>query len=272
VDAHESSIGDVAFFPDGERIVTVGGKHNRPGEVTLWHADTGREVMTLGGYPEAAQKVAFHTQTHGLVTMDATGRVHVVETGGPSQVVRSERAGATLYQRLAGLPVDGGPPLLKAELAAAIRTEAAVNEEVRQRALRLARGHQDDPERLAAWSWQVVSSNSETFEQYRSAVRLAETAAQLEPGNPRYLLALAMGQFRLKHYTSAFETLERAQSALHAQAAFLSLRLLVQLKSGLAKPAIRTSQELAAVAQTQQVLNWVAQVFRTETSRGPNAE
>src|SRR5262249_49071256 len=49
----------VAFSPDGRRLAASCGDYSKPGEVTVWDASTGQEVVTLRGHTDAVIGVAF---------------------------------------------------------------------------------------------------------------------------------------------------------------------------------------------------------------------
>ena len=73
----------VAFSPDGKRIVTGGGRHDKPGEVKVWDADTGTEKFALKGHTNEVHSVCFSPDGKWIVTgsSDWTARVWDAATG-----------------------------------------------------------------------------------------------------------------------------------------------------------------------------------------------
>jgi WD40 repeat protein len=56
----------VSFSPDGKRIVSgsydhsLGGDSEKPGEIKIWDAQTGQEMLTLEGHEDAVNSVSFN--------------------------------------------------------------------------------------------------------------------------------------------------------------------------------------------------------------------
>jgi WD40 repeat protein/serine/threonine protein kinase len=71
-----------AFSPDGTRIVTTGGTY-KLGEVTVWDARTGAELLALNGHTAAVMTSAFSPDGTRLVTgsVDGTAKVWDARTG-----------------------------------------------------------------------------------------------------------------------------------------------------------------------------------------------
>jgi WD40 repeat protein/serine/threonine protein kinase len=87
---HTSPVTDVAFSPDGARMVTAGGDQNRPFEAKVWDARTGTHLFDLKGLPPRVQgvnnpvvRVAFSVDGKRIVTAggDNTARVYNATTG-----------------------------------------------------------------------------------------------------------------------------------------------------------------------------------------------
>src|SRR5262249_51118117 len=65
-----------AFSPDGTRIVTTGGSHSS-GEVMVWDARTGAELLALNGHTSHVTSSAFSPDGMRIITGSADGTVKV---------------------------------------------------------------------------------------------------------------------------------------------------------------------------------------------------
>jgi WD40 repeat protein/tRNA A-37 threonylcarbamoyl transferase component Bud32 len=80
---HAERVFSVAFGPGGKLLASASGELEKPGEVTLWDAATGKEVRTLRGHGGPALSVAFNSDGTRLATagLDLTVRLWDVATG-----------------------------------------------------------------------------------------------------------------------------------------------------------------------------------------------
>jgi hypothetical protein len=80
---HPGGVRCLAFDPEGKRLATAGGKQGEAGEVKLWDAATGRELLTLTGHTQPINSVAFSPDGKTLLTAsdDDTIRLWDAETG-----------------------------------------------------------------------------------------------------------------------------------------------------------------------------------------------
>jgi WD40 repeat protein/tetratricopeptide (TPR) repeat protein len=79
---HTQPVWGVAFSPDGSRIASCGGKLDRQkppqaGEVRVWDAKTGAELLQLKGHRWLVRSVAFSPDANRLVTASSDGTVKV---------------------------------------------------------------------------------------------------------------------------------------------------------------------------------------------------
>jgi tetratricopeptide (TPR) repeat protein len=82
---------------------------------------------------------------------------------------------------------------------------------VREVALRLATQRRDNPVNLNKTSWGIVREPGAASERYRQALRWAEAACRLQPGNGNFLNTLGVAQYRVGQYRDALTTLTQAE-------------------------------------------------------------
>lgn len=72
---HRDWVHAVAYSPDGRTLASAAGRHYTSGEIKLWDTATGREWLTLPGFPASVEALAFSPDGH---TLAAAGYDHVV--------------------------------------------------------------------------------------------------------------------------------------------------------------------------------------------------
>ena len=78
---HTFEVYHVALSPDG-KLLASGGGNTRGGELKLWDAATGKEIVTLAGYSEWLFAIAFSPDGKLLATGDGKRRVMLWDVAG----------------------------------------------------------------------------------------------------------------------------------------------------------------------------------------------
>lgn len=83
---HRGAVTAASFSPDGARIITASGdfgEFGKSGEVKVWHAQTGAEVLALQGHSDVVWAAEFSRDGERIVTgsWDKTARVWDAKTG-----------------------------------------------------------------------------------------------------------------------------------------------------------------------------------------------
>src|SRR5207253_1784905 len=66
---HSELVNEMAFSPDGKRLVSVGGTHfPSKGEIKVWDLTTGRPILSFQGHPNQVLKVAWSPDGKHLAT------------------------------------------------------------------------------------------------------------------------------------------------------------------------------------------------------------
>jgi tetratricopeptide (TPR) repeat protein len=103
-------------------------------------------------------------------------------------------------------------PLWREEVLAALRKDPTLTEADREFALQVAQTHDEgDAKALNEAAWRVVSSRNAGKDAYTAALRRAEAAVRLAPGDGSILNTLGVARYRLGDYPKALETLEQSE-------------------------------------------------------------
>ncbi len=207
---HESRVYSVAFSPDGSRI-TSGSEDNT---VRVWNADNGEELLVLRGHTGEVKCVAFHPDGTRLASASMDSSVRLWEScknpladqarrtvGSATDLVQS------LFDRL----------LLVEPIVERLQNDAALREDLRSVALRLARLHRYDAKAMNEASWRIVGRPGNDLEAYARAAQFARIACELQPDVGNYVNTLGAAQYRLVEYEEALATLTRSNELNHAE-------------------------------------------------------
>jgi WD40 repeat protein/serine/threonine protein kinase len=80
--------GSVAFSPDGRHLACGGGEPDKFGDVTIWDAAAGQELLTLSGHTLPVLDVAFSPDGRQLASASVDGTVKVWEMDWPARTGR----------------------------------------------------------------------------------------------------------------------------------------------------------------------------------------
>ncbi len=261
---HAGTVINVAFSPDGKRLVS--GSHDQT--VKVWEAATGQEILSLKGHTGgAALRVAFSPDgtriaNGGGENVNSIVKIWDGRPWTPDAVIEREA--------VAVLGFLFTKPLCRADVLDYLRSSPMLRPAARQLALALADRYQEasDPERYQQAAWSVLRQPHLNAFQYRFALRQAETACRLLPGQHPYLTTLGMAQYRAGQYPEAVATLAQADLLHRATPASLAF-LAGQLPQGLV--ALRQAEplqkavpmNLAFLAMTQHALGQPQQAQET---------
>jgi dipeptidyl aminopeptidase/acylaminoacyl peptidase len=253
---HTNWVVGVTFSPDGRRLASAGGD----GTVRVWDAAGGQELLSLKGRTGSGifggvYGVAFSPDGQRLASagMDRTVRVWEASPV-PAEVSRQRGLVRDIHALFAG-------GLLREEVLAALRKDPLLNDADREFALHVALIHSEDATALNKGAWEVVRSRDAGKDAHAVALRRAEAAVRLAPGDGNILNTLGVAQYRMGVHAEALETLEQSAKLNAAQGPYPSdLAFLAMAEQQLG----HKEQAKATLARLRKVMN--------EPAREKNAE
>jgi tetratricopeptide (TPR) repeat protein len=203
---HAGSVYCVSFSPDGRRLASAGDDRT----VRVWDSATGQELLALKGHKREVRSVAFSPDGRRLASAGGDGTVRIWEATAVSDAVWHQRLlvgqVASLFEKL----------LLREEVLAALRKDHTLTELDRQFVFQVAESHSEDPEQLNEAARKVFKTRDAGKEAYALALRQAETAARLSPGEGSILCTLGVAQYRTGRYVEALDSLTKSEK-LHPE-------------------------------------------------------
>ena len=196
----------VAFNPDGSRLATGAQEKDT---VKIWDAETGELILVLRGTrDETTDRLAFSPDGHHLAAV-LKGKfwgesLRLWNAALPSSEILERSQVFALVSALYGRL------LLKPDVLGWLRTAPDLPESRRRLALELAELYDEDPTRLSAEGWKVVTRPSAGAANYGRALRWAEAACRVKPDDGFCLSSLGVAQYRAAKYQEAVATLTRA--------------------------------------------------------------
>jgi eukaryotic-like serine/threonine-protein kinase len=224
-----TTIGALAFSPDGRRLAAVG-----VGMIRIWDLRTFQELYVIAPAAPTCD-LAFSPDGGWLVAVGGIQPVRSVSTptGGSTLVsgLEVEQSAVVFYdgrpltpereverEALGVLDQLFNRPLPRKDVLDHLRSDPALSAPVRQEALRLAAHYreEEDPKRYADTARTLARSAYLPATWHRQALSQAEAACALAPADGDCLTTLGMAQYRLGQYQEALKTLARADR-LNAQ-------------------------------------------------------
>jgi hypothetical protein len=182
---HTGEVQGLAFSPDGRRLASAGGWDHA---VRIWDATTGQELLTLKGHTSLVWGVAFAPDGRRLASAGSDQTVRVWEASPVAAEVWRQRwlvsQVASLFEEL----------FFRKEVLAALRKDPTLGEADRAFALQVAQTHPENSWPLNEAAWKVVQAPDAGKDAYARALRWAEAAVRLEPGNEMILNTLGVAQ------------------------------------------------------------------------------
>jgi WD40 repeat protein len=205
---HTRGVHGVAFSPDGRRLASAGEDQT----VRVWDADTGQELLTLKGHTDKVYGVAFSPDGRRLASAGEDQTVRVWEASPvPDTIWRRRGLVSDVHSLFNDL-------LLREEVVSALRKDPTLSPVDREFALQVAQTHSEDPWKLKRAAWKVVKARDSGIDAYALALRQAEAAVPLAPGEGHFLrgegyllTTLGVAQYRAGRYTDALATLTKSE-------------------------------------------------------------
>jgi WD40 repeat protein/tRNA A-37 threonylcarbamoyl transferase component Bud32 len=206
---HATVVWQAIFSSDGQRLATCPADDT----IKIWELATGLETLTLHGHTADVSSLVFSPDGMQLASGSFDGTIRIWDAR--PWTPEGSREAEIAREALGKLDFLFSKPLRKANVVDYLSNTDSLNPEVRQSALALVDRYRDevDPERYHHASWAVVRQPYLNAFQYRFALKQAEAACQLAPGQGKYNTALGAAQYRAGKCEEACETLKKPDPA-----------------------------------------------------------
>lgn len=265
---HSAYVGAVTFSPESQRVFSAGFDLT----ARVWDVVTGQELLTLTGPTGPVPNLAISPDGRRLAGGSWDWSVSIWDTGELTPEVLKSREALSLVRFL----FDESLP--RCDAIEAVRAEKTVSEELRERALALAADYPEDGYKLADAAWETARQPGDKPARFGLALRQAESACRLVPGDGRLLRILGAVQYRLGRYRDAADTLAKgnrlnASRDKDSEPVDLALRAMAHCRLGEREAAQRLMRLLQqTMRQTQGAAQEEARTLLNEaekTLRGP---
>jgi WD40 repeat protein/predicted Ser/Thr protein kinase/Flp pilus assembly protein TadD len=224
------------FTPDSKRLAYA----TDIGTVRIWDVDIGQDVLVLDDFPfpgslpfqAHVDRLLFSSDGRKLLaisTLNTSGEFRVIAhvwdaTPFPEEVLFARPA----RKRLDELARKFG---LKEEIEDRVKSDADLSEPMRRAALEQLANLDEDASRLNELAWEVAARAGAEAGAYQRALRQAERACELRPGNVFILNTLGVACYRAGAYARTVETMEKClalrpekdRALTYADLAFLAM-------------------------------------------------
>jgi hypothetical protein len=228
-----SDIFGVTYSPDGTRLAMA----QQAQVVKLWDVRSRREILGLRGPRSMVRAVAYSPDGTRLAAVTYGSTVKIWDGRPWKPEARAEQEALGLLECLFG------KPLAKADVLDYLRRSPTISPAARRLALELAECYREDrnPEHYHQAARSLLRRPHLNAFQYGFALRQAQTACRLVPGQERYQTTLGLAEYRNGQYAEALASLTGAEP-LHRTTA-----------AGLAVPPAPLLPALTALGQAQQL-------------------
>jgi tetratricopeptide (TPR) repeat protein len=195
------------------------------GEVKVWEVRSGQELRTLKA---VVASMAFSPDGTRLAWADSFENIRLWDGSPVTEASQTEREAVRFVDFLFSRPLP------KVEVVDRVRTDPAITEDVRKRALAFADRFQEerDAKRFNEASKALVRQRYLAARWYKEALVQAETACRLDPANSWYRITLELAQYRLGKYAEAAETLRQSSQEKDPAPAALAFLAMAQHQLG----------------------------------------
>jgi hypothetical protein len=215
LNGHKGNVSRLSFSPDGSRLASGGQDYT----VRIWDVTTGQEALCLKGHTGWVHGVPFGSSGTKLASAAADQTIKIWDAAPLTAESAVEREATGL---LAGLFAK---PLCSADVIDFLTTTPTIRPHVQQRALALVDRYREeqDPHPFHQAAWDTVRRPHLTALPYRLALRQAETARRLAPGEDKYAITYGVALYRAGRYQDARDTLKETHEEVPAALAFLTM-------------------------------------------------
>jgi hypothetical protein len=206
----------LSFSPDGSRLAS--GSQDQT--VRIWDMATCQEALCLRGHTGWLWGLAFGPKTG--TKLASAGADQTIKIWDASPLTAESAVEREATGLLAGL---FGRPLCKADVIDFVKATPTIRPQVRQKALALVDQYREEAnaDRFHQAAWDTVRRPYLTALPYRLALRQAEIACRLAPGEDKHTITRGVALYRAGQYQDARDTLKETHKDVPAALAFLAM-------------------------------------------------